>query len=101
MKRLWPALVLLPASFLVARDRIAEIEFFGYKGVDVDAVRNGNGAEEQPSPGYRLPKEPREIAALVHASRDPDDGVRDDATRALLEMAQAGPAIASQIPLDT
>lgn len=239
MKRLWPVLVLLPASLLVARNRIAEVEFFGYQGVDVEAVRkalpikqgdpfqpdtgqqirdavkrvtgrdatdvanvccdkqgdtfvyiglagessrtfalnplpagkiqvaqelaalsqqmdeatfaavhNGNGAEEQPSPGYRLPKEPlaheatlavrqyalqhedelyrvlesssdgkqraiaadalgfanrspRQIAALVHASRDPADGVRNNATRALLEMAQAGPTVASQVPPDS
>lgn len=39
MKGLWPVLLLLSASALVARDRIGDIEFFGYKGVDVDAVR--------------------------------------------------------------
>ena len=112
------------------------------------AVRSGNAAEEQPSPGYMLPKEPhsreatlavreyalqhedelyhvlesssdghqraiaadalgfanrspRQIAALVHAGRDPDNDVRNEATRALLEIAQAGPAVASQIPVDT
>jgi len=239
MRRLGPAFLLLAASALVARDRIADIEFFGYQGIDVEAVRkalpvkagdpiqpeidqrirnavkgvtgndatdvaktccdqqgdmflyiglaggssrtfalnpapkeqlqvspelaalsehmdqalfaavrNGNAAEEQPSPGYRLPKDPetrkatlafrqyalqhedqlyrvlesssdgkqraiaadalgfatrspRQIAALVHAARDPDDDVRNNATRALLEMAQAGPAVASQIPPDT
>ncbi|HEX5227660.1 MAG TPA: hypothetical protein VFW44_08110 [Bryobacteraceae bacterium] len=112
------------------------------------AVRSGNAAEQQPSPGYRLPKEPkareatlafrqyalqheddlyrvlesssdgkqraiaadalgftsqsaRQIAALIHASRDPNDEVRNNATRALLEISQAGPTAASQIPPDT
>jgi hypothetical protein len=239
MKRRWPVLLLLAASTLFARDRIGEIEFFGYKGIDVEsvrkalpvkvgdplgpqtkqqvrevvrrvtgrdatdvaqvccdkqgdtvvyiglagqssrtfalnsvptekiqvsqelaalsqqmdealfaAVRSGTAAEEQPSPGYRLPKDPqarqatlavrqyalqhedelyralesssdakqraiaadalgfanrseRPIAALVHASRDANEDVRNNATRALLEMAQADPSVASQIPPDT
>jgi hypothetical protein len=75
------------------------------------AVRSGNAAEEQPSDGKQRAiaadalgfanRSPRQIAALVHARRDSDDDVRNNATRALLEMAQAGPAVASQIPLDT
>jgi hypothetical protein len=112
------------------------------------AVRSGNAGEDQPSPGYRLPKDPqarkatlavrqyalqhedelyrvlesssdrkqraiaadalgfanqspRQIAALLHASRDADEDVRNNATRALLEMAQAGPSVATQIPPDT
>ena len=239
MRRLRLVLLLLAASTLFARDRIAEIEFFGYKGIDVEAVRkalpvkqgdplgpqtkqqirdvvksvtghaatdvaqvccdkqgdtfvyiglagessrtfalnpvptekiqvspelaalsqqmdeatiaavhSGNAIEEEPSPGYRLLKDPkaheatlavrqyalqhedelyrvlesssdgkqraiaadalgfanrspRQIVALVHASRDADDSVRNDATRALLEMARAGPAVASQIPPDS
>lgn len=239
MRRRSPVLLLLAASTLFARDRIAEIEFFGYKGIDVEAVRkalpvkqgdplgpqtkqqirdavksvtghdatdvaqvccdkqgdtfvyiglagqssrtfalnpeptekiqvsqelaalsqqmdealsaavhSGNAVEEQPSPGYRLPKDPdarkatlafrqyalqhedelyrvlesssdgkqraiaadalgfanrspRQVAALVHVSRDANDEVRNNATRALLEMAQAGPSVASQIPPDT
>lgn len=112
------------------------------------AVRNGNTAEEQPSPGYRLLKDPRareailavrqyalqhgddlyrvlessadskqraiaadtlgfvsrsprQIAALVRASRDADDEVRNNATRALFEIAQSGADAASQIPPDS
>ncbi|MGP0072418.1 MAG: HEAT repeat domain-containing protein [Bryobacteraceae bacterium] len=209
MKSRWPVLLLLASSTLFARDRIAEIEFFGYKGIDVEAVRkarsasniccdkqgdtflyiglagqcsrtftlnpkptekiqvsqelaalsqqmdeaenaavhSGNAIEEQPSPGYRLPKDPqarkatlairqyalqhedelyrvlesssdgeqraiaadalgfanrseRQVAALVHASRDANDDVRNNATRALGEMAMAGGAVTSQIPAD-
>ncbi len=41
---------------------------------------------------------PRQIAALVHAVRDPDTGVRNNATRALSEILLADPAAASQVP---
>jgi hypothetical protein len=42
-----------------------------------------------------------QINALVHASRDPDDGVRNNATRALAVLVRGKPAAADQIPPDT
>jgi hypothetical protein len=44
---------------------------------------------------------PRQIAALVQASRDSDDGVRNDATRALGVLLQSNPGLAAQIPAAT
>jgi hypothetical protein len=41
---------------------------------------------------------PRQIAALVHAVRDPAAAVRNNATRALVEIVSADPAVASQVP---
>lgn len=41
---------------------------------------------------------PRQIAALVHAVRDPDAGVRNNATRALFEIVSGDPAADSQVP---
>jgi hypothetical protein len=41
-----------------------------------------------------------QIDALVHASLDPDDDVRDNATRALWVLAGAKPSLAQQIPTD-
>ena len=41
-----------------------------------------------------------QIAALVHAARDPDDEVRNNATRALMEIVSGDPTAASQIPPD-
>jgi len=41
-----------------------------------------------------------QIDALVHASLDPDDGVRNDATRALWVLAGAKPNLAQQVPTD-
>lgn len=43
----------------------------------------------------------RQMAALVHAARDPDSGVRNDSTRALGEILRADPSAAAQIPPDT
>lgn len=40
----------------------------------------------------------RQIAALVRASRDPDDDVRNNAVRALAVLASSSPAVAHQIP---
>jgi hypothetical protein len=40
---------------------------------------------------------PRQLAALVHAARDPDSGVRNDSTRALGEILRADPSVAAQI----
>jgi hypothetical protein len=40
-----------------------------------------------------------QVAALVRASLDPDDGVRNDAVRALEVLATAKPELARQIPL--
>ena len=37
---LFRVLLVLLGTTLPARDRIASIEFFGYKGIDVDALRN-------------------------------------------------------------
>jgi hypothetical protein len=42
----------------------------------------------------------RQIAALVRASRDPDEGVRNNATRALIALANSDPKVAAQIPAD-
>jgi hypothetical protein len=239
MMRKWPVFFISLALPLIARDHIADIEFFGYKGVDIEAVRKalpvqpggaysgdttrqvrdavklatgrdatdvaqvccddqgdlvlfvglagessltfllnpeptakigisselaalyrrmdaaevaavrkGNAEEEQPSPGYRLLKDsqarelelavrryalpheaellrvlesssdgeqraiatdvlgyarrsPHQIAALVHASRDANDDVRNNATRALGELVGAGTGVAKQIGPDT
>lgn len=42
----------------------------------------------------------RQIAALVRAARDPDPEVRNNVTRALVEILRAEPSAASQIPPD-
>jgi len=39
VNRLWPALILFAGTAVSAADRIADIEFFAYKGIDLDAVR--------------------------------------------------------------
>ena len=44
-------------------------------------------------------KSDAQVAALVHASLDPDDGVRNNAVRALEVLATAKPELARQIPL--
>ncbi|HJQ30645.1 MAG TPA: hypothetical protein VJ866_00620 [Pyrinomonadaceae bacterium] len=41
-----------------------------------------------------------QIADLVWASHDPDDGVRNNATRALLVLARSDPKVAARIPAD-
>jgi hypothetical protein len=43
----------------------------------------------------------QQIIALVHAARDPDDEVRNNATRALGVLAKSNPALVSEIPPDT
>jgi hypothetical protein len=43
---------------------------------------------------------PRQLAALARAVRDPDADVRNNATRAIFEIARADPSSASQIPPD-
>lgn len=40
----------------------------------------------------------RQMAALVHAARDPDSNVRNNSTRALTEILRADPSAAAQIP---
>jgi len=45
-------------------------------------------------------RSPRQLAALVHAVRDPDGTVRNNATRALGEILRGDPAVAAQIPPD-
>ncbi|HEY1495603.1 MAG TPA: HEAT repeat domain-containing protein, partial [Candidatus Solibacter sp.] len=50
--------------------------------------------------GY-APQSPRQIAALVQASRDSNDGVRNDATRALGVLLRSNSALAAQIPVAT
>jgi len=42
----------------------------------------------------------KQIDALVHASRDVDEGVRNNAVRALGVLAESNPRIADQIPID-
>lgn len=42
-----------------------------------------------------------QVLALVHAARDPDDEVRNNATRALGVLVRSSPALASEIPPDT
>jgi hypothetical protein len=42
----------------------------------------------------------RQIQDLLHAARDPEDGVRNNATRALAVMAASGPKLARKIPAD-
>jgi hypothetical protein len=41
-----------------------------------------------------------QIDALVHASRDVDEGVRNNAVRALGVLAESNPSVTSQIPAD-
>lgn len=41
---------------------------------------------------------PTQLAALAHASRDPDGGVRNNAVRALVVLAYLGPKTAGEIP---
>jgi hypothetical protein len=43
----------------------------------------------------------QQILALVHAARDPDDEVRNNASRALGVLAKSNPALVSEIPPDT
>jgi hypothetical protein len=43
----------------------------------------------------------RQIAQLVRAARDADPGVRNNATRALLEILRGAPSAAAQVPPDT
>jgi hypothetical protein len=45
-------------------------------------------------------RSPRQLAALVHAVRDANDTVRNNATRALGEILRAEPTAAAQIPPD-
>ena len=45
-------------------------------------------------------RSPEQTAALVRACRDPDESVRDNATRALGELLSADPALANGIPAD-
>jgi hypothetical protein len=47
--------------------------------------------------GYADPS-PEQLAALARASRDPDEGVRNNAVRALAVLARSSPKTASQIP---
>ncbi len=42
----------------------------------------------------------RQMAALIHAARDPDSEVRNNSTRALGEILRADPSAAAQIPPD-
>jgi hypothetical protein len=44
-------------------------------------------------------RSPRQIAALVRATRDPDDLVRNNSTRAIGVLLRADPAVASSIPV--
>lgn len=41
-----------------------------------------------------------QMAALIHATRDPDEEVRNNVTRALVEILRADPTAAAQIPPD-
>ncbi|HLH01365.1 MAG TPA: HEAT repeat domain-containing protein [Bryobacteraceae bacterium] len=43
----------------------------------------------------------QQILALVHAARDPDDEVRNNATRALGVLAKSNPVLVPEIPPDT
>jgi hypothetical protein len=45
-------------------------------------------------------RSPEQIAALVHACRDPDESVRDRTTRALGDLVSADPALAELVPAD-
>lgn len=47
--------------------------------------------------GYAT-QSPRQIAALVRATHDPDADVRNNATRAVWVLASSGPRIAEEIP---
>jgi uncharacterized membrane protein len=50
--------------------------------------------------GYAL-KSKKQIAALVHASRDADETVRNNATRALAVLASSSSSTAAEIPSDS
>src|SRR6266568_4078873 len=43
---MWRAILLVSATGLAARDRIAAIDFYGAKGIDVEAVRRALPAHE-------------------------------------------------------
>src|SRR5579863_8817441 len=66
MHRRTLCLLLASATALLARDRIAYIEFFGYKGIDMSTVRRALLLHE----GDRVPKDAsdRARAAVKHAT---------------------------------
>jgi hypothetical protein len=85
--------------------RIGIIEFFGYAGIDLDKVREALPFREGEELNIEKVAEKKrqsssQIAALVHASRDSNSGVRNNATRALLVLAESNPKRAKEIPAD-
>ncbi len=72
-----------------------------HEGVIRDVLRSaGNGEHRQIAAellGYTNQSR-RQINDLVRASRDPDEGVRNNATRALGVLARSDPKVTSRIP---
>ena len=81
---------------LAARDYALQHEALLLQALasDADADRRAYAAHIL---GYGRQSD-EQIAALVHASLDPDDGVRDNAVRALEVLATAKPALARKLP---
>lgn len=87
--------------------RAAELSFRGYALGREDEILNvlaqSGDARQRAIAADALGfcrRSSRQIPALVHAARDPDEVVRNNATRALGEIVQADPAAASQISPD-
>jgi hypothetical protein len=68
----------------------------------ITAVLRGSGNAEQRAMAAELlgytDRSPRQIAELVRAARDADDGVRNNATRALIVLARSDAKTAAMIP---
>src|SRR5262245_45037142 len=67
-------------------------------------LATSNQAEHRRAAAYALGytrQSPRQISALVRASRDPDDNVRNDAVRALGVLASSSRKLAAWIPAGT
>jgi hypothetical protein len=66
-----------------------------------DVLENCSDAEQRAIAADALgyaERSSQQVAALVRACRDPDDDVRNNATRALGELLSAAPALAREIP---
>jgi HEAT repeat protein len=85
-----------------AEPRAAELRFREYvlrhEEQIVHVLESSGRAEQRAMAADALGyAQPRQTAALVRAARDPDSGVRNNATRALGEILRADPSAAAQI----
>ena len=68
-----------------------------------DALEHSSDTDSRQAAAHILGyanQSPRQLHALVRASRDPDETVRNNAIRALAVLAESSPAIARTIPAD-